>query len=69
MNTFWSVIKKVMLRIIKSIVNFLSNNKIKIWIIRFDLVDEVYEAIPDETITGLAYHDPILAIASHTGKL
>ena len=58
-----------MLRIIKLIDNYSSNNKIKILIIRFDLVDEVYEAIPNETITGLAYHDPILAIASHTGKL
>ena len=36
---------------------------------KYELMDEEYEAIPGEIITGVTFHDPIIASTSSTGKM
>lgn len=43
--------------------------KVDIKLNKFELVDELYEAIPGEIITGVTFHDPIIASTSSTGKM
>lgn len=36
---------------------------------KYEIVDEAYEAIAGEIITGVTFHDPIIASTSSTGKM